>query len=269
MVARAEIERRLKEHTAPNFLATFLREKWQSTLAQLYLQEGEESEAWSSALSTLDDLVWSVQPKRATDDRKKLVAMLRNLLRRLHGGLHNVAWEPGEREQFMSNLGRGARGGGEVEPGVDPDADDGRVRSGRGGRGGSLRERRCRGGEQGARARRGHGARPAAAGTRARTGNPAGPLRRNRRQPRARHVGRVRRRGRPACLRQAGVGQSAARDVPVHQPPGTEGGIAHRRRAGRAFPQRPRAAGGGRAADRPRIHQHDGDDRGEVRQREA
>ena len=104
MVAREEIERRLKEHAAPNFLATFLREKWRDTLAQLWLIEGDESEAWTSALSTLDDLVWSVQPKRATDDRKKLVAMLRNLLRRLHGGLHNVAWEPGEREQFMSNL---------------------------------------------------------------------------------------------------------------------------------------------------------------------
>jgi hypothetical protein len=104
MVARAEVERRLKEHTAPNFLATFLRDKWQDALAQMYLRDGEESEAWTSALSTLDDLVWSVQPKRATDDRKKLVAMLRNLLRRLHGGLHNVSWEPGEREQFMSNL---------------------------------------------------------------------------------------------------------------------------------------------------------------------
>jgi hypothetical protein len=104
MVARAEIERRLREHPAPNFLATFLRDKWMSTLSQLYLQEGEESEAWTAALSTLDDLVWSVQPKRANEDRKKLVAMLRNLLRRLHGGLHNVAWEPGEREQFMANL---------------------------------------------------------------------------------------------------------------------------------------------------------------------
>jgi hypothetical protein len=104
MVARSEIERRLKDHAAPNFLASFLRDKWHDTLSQLYLQEGEESEAWSSALATLDDLVWSVQPKRAIDDRKKLVAMLRNLLRRLHGGLHNVAWEAGEREQFMSNL---------------------------------------------------------------------------------------------------------------------------------------------------------------------
>jgi Protein of unknown function (DUF1631) len=104
MMSRSEIDRRLKEHAAPNFLATFLRDKWQNTLAQLYLKDGEHSEAWTSALSTLDDLVWSVQPKRATDDRKKLVAMLRNLLRRLHGGLHTVAWDPGEREQFMSNL---------------------------------------------------------------------------------------------------------------------------------------------------------------------
>jgi len=104
VVATAEIERRLNEYPAPNFLAAFLREKWRGTLAKIYVQDGEESEAWSSALNTLDDLVWSVQPKRATDDRKRLVAMLRNLLKRLHGGLHYVTFEPGERERFMSNL---------------------------------------------------------------------------------------------------------------------------------------------------------------------
>ncbi len=104
MVARSEIERRLREFPAPNFLASFLRDKWVDTLTQLYRREGEESEAWISALATLDDLVWSVQPKRVTEDRRKLVAMLRNLLKQLHGGLHNVTWEPGERERFMSNL---------------------------------------------------------------------------------------------------------------------------------------------------------------------
>ncbi len=104
MVSSAEIERRLREFPAPNFLASFLRDKWIGTLTQLYLREGEDSEAWISALGTLDDLVWSVQPKRATEDRRRLVAMLRNLLKQLHGGLHNVTWGPGEREQFMSNL---------------------------------------------------------------------------------------------------------------------------------------------------------------------
>ncbi len=104
MVSSAEIERRLREFPTPNFLASFLRDKWIGTLTQLYLREGENSEAWNSALGTLDDLVWSVQPKRLTEDRRKLVAMLRNLLKQLHGGLHNVVWEAGERERFMSNL---------------------------------------------------------------------------------------------------------------------------------------------------------------------
>jgi hypothetical protein len=103
-VAQAEVELRLRQNPAPNFLASFLREKWQGTLAQRYLRDGENSEGWTSALSTLDDLIWSVQPKRVTEDRQRLVAMLRNLLKRLHGGLINVEWEAGGREQFMSNL---------------------------------------------------------------------------------------------------------------------------------------------------------------------
>jgi len=104
VVARSEIERRLETHTVPNFLGSFLREKWIGTLTHMHLQGGEEGEAWGAALSTLDDLVWSVQPKRASDERKKLVALLPNLLKRLHGGLHGVTWQPGEREQFMANL---------------------------------------------------------------------------------------------------------------------------------------------------------------------
>jgi hypothetical protein len=47
VMATAEIERRLQEYPTPNFLATFLRDKWRGTLAQLYQQEGEESEAWT------------------------------------------------------------------------------------------------------------------------------------------------------------------------------------------------------------------------------
>ena len=104
MIARSEIEKRIEAQTVPNFLGTFLRETWLGTLVQMHLQGGEESEAWAMALATLDDLVWSVQPKRSSGERRKLVAMLPNLLKRLHGGLQNVGWSSGEREQFMSNL---------------------------------------------------------------------------------------------------------------------------------------------------------------------
>jgi hypothetical protein len=104
VVSNSEIEKRLEAHTVPNFLGAFLRERWVTTLVQMQMQGGEESEAWGSALATLDDLVWSVQPKRTSEERKKLVATLPNLLKRLHGGLQNLGWQADEREQFMSNL---------------------------------------------------------------------------------------------------------------------------------------------------------------------
>ena len=103
VVARSEIEKRLEAHTVPNFMGAFFREHWIDSLARVHLQ-GEESDSWMLALATLDDLVWSVQPKRSGDERRKLVAMLPNLLKRLHGGLQGITWEAGERERFMANL---------------------------------------------------------------------------------------------------------------------------------------------------------------------
>jgi hypothetical protein len=103
-VARSEIERRIERSPVPNFLANFLRERWLVTLDHVYIQEGEESEAWGSVLTTLEDLVWSVQPKKTTEDRKHLVAMLPSLLKRMNTGALNLPWAAEAREHFMSNL---------------------------------------------------------------------------------------------------------------------------------------------------------------------
>jgi len=104
VVAKAEIERRIEQHPVPNFLASFLRGQWDESLRHTYLHDGEESEAWTSTLATLDDLVWSVQPKKTAENRKHLVALLPSLLKRLAAGVHNRTWSPAAREQFMANL---------------------------------------------------------------------------------------------------------------------------------------------------------------------
>jgi hypothetical protein len=103
-VARSEIERRIERSPIPNFLAAYLRERWLATLDHVYMQDGEDSEAWGSALTTLEDLVWSVQPKKTTEDRKHLVAMLPSLLKRMNSGSQGRPWPADERERFMSNL---------------------------------------------------------------------------------------------------------------------------------------------------------------------
>jgi hypothetical protein len=104
VVARTEIERRIEGFPVPNFLATFLRERWAKSLEAVYLQQGEESEAWGQSIQALDDLVWSVQPKRNADERRRLVTLLPALLKRLATAMQAVEWPQEERERFMANL---------------------------------------------------------------------------------------------------------------------------------------------------------------------
>ena len=104
VVAKSEIERRVESYPIPSFLAEFLRRKWQGTLEGIYLREGEDSDAWGSSVATLEDLVWSVQPKKTPEDRKHLVALLPSLLKRLAAGVPGPQWSAGEREAFMANL---------------------------------------------------------------------------------------------------------------------------------------------------------------------
>jgi hypothetical protein len=104
VIAKSEVERRVESYPIPRFLAQFLRQKWQVTLEGIYLRDGDDSEAWSSAVATLEDLVWSVQPKKTPEDRKHLVALLPSLLKRLAAGAPPAQWVPGERESFMANL---------------------------------------------------------------------------------------------------------------------------------------------------------------------
>jgi hypothetical protein len=103
-LAKSEIEKRIEMYPVPNFLAWFLREQWIRTLESVYLTQGEESEPWEQSVAMVEDLVWSVQPKRSKDDRKHLVALLPTLLKRLSGAMHEISWTDEERDRFMANL---------------------------------------------------------------------------------------------------------------------------------------------------------------------
>jgi hypothetical protein len=103
-VARRETEHRIETYPVPNFLASFLRGVWITRMEQIFRIAGESSEAWAQGLATIEDLVWSVQPKRTREDRRHLVALLPMLLKRIDEGIDGVAWPPEERDRFMENL---------------------------------------------------------------------------------------------------------------------------------------------------------------------
>ena len=219
VVAKSEIERRVESYPIPRFLADFLRQKWQGTLEGIYLREGEDSDAWSSSVATLEDLVWSVQPKKTPEDRKHLVALLPSLLKRLAAGVPGQHWGPGEREAFMANLVEAHAAA--VKPSLASVAvaDCGGRRSGEGAKPRWPRRRATRKRPRARKRSPPRWRRPSlprpnrARGARRRVS-------RDRAQHGPRHVGRVRGRRRPALLRQARLDQPAARQLPVHQSPG-------------------------------------------------
>ena len=104
VVAKLQTERRIETYPMPNFLAVFLRQRWTTTLEHIYLEAGDESEAWDQAIATVEDLVWSVQPKKTREDRKHLVALLPSLLKRVTAGLGEGSWSRDERDSFMEHL---------------------------------------------------------------------------------------------------------------------------------------------------------------------
>ena len=84
---KAEIESRIEQPPGAElprrFPAPALARRARS---RVYAQDGEDSDAWAQAVATLEDLVWSVQPKKTTEDRKHLVALLPSLLKRMDAG---------------------------------------------------------------------------------------------------------------------------------------------------------------------------------------
>ena len=104
VVASDEVQRRIDMHDMPEAVRAFLQQIWEKALVVSYAAHGEGSERWAVSLGTMDDLIWSVAPKQNGEDRKKLVSLLPELLKRLHAGMDLVALPPEARQRFFAEL---------------------------------------------------------------------------------------------------------------------------------------------------------------------
>jgi hypothetical protein len=104
-VGEDEVARRLQVRMwAPAPVRDMLLGAWVRALAAAHLTEGEGSLAWQGLLHTMDDLLWSVEPKSTPDERKRLVGMLPGMLKRLHEGFARAKADDAERDAFLGAL---------------------------------------------------------------------------------------------------------------------------------------------------------------------
>jgi hypothetical protein len=105
MVAEEEVARRLAvRQWVPPAVRQMLERDWMRALADVHAVEGEGSNAWHGFMLTMDDLLWSVEPKATAEDRKRLVTMLPAMLRHLHDGLHRAGTADADRDAFFGAL---------------------------------------------------------------------------------------------------------------------------------------------------------------------
>jgi hypothetical protein len=105
VIAAEEISRRLALRAwVPVPVREMLLDAWIRALAQAQSTDGEGSPAWQSLLQTMEDLLWSVEPKVQPEDRKRLVTMLPALLKHLLAGLARAAEPEAKCDEFLGLL---------------------------------------------------------------------------------------------------------------------------------------------------------------------
>jgi uncharacterized protein DUF1631 len=102
---RTEVHRRLAARTwVPAPLREMLIGTWSAAFASVHGVEGEGSPAWQRLAQTMDDLLWSVEPKIAPEDRKRMVATLPTMLTDVCEGLRRADMPEARRDAFLATL---------------------------------------------------------------------------------------------------------------------------------------------------------------------
>jgi hypothetical protein len=75
-----------------------------NALARVARAEGESSPLRQSLAMTMEELLWSVEPKCSPDDRKRLITMLPGMLKHLSAGLERGEMDELRRNAFLGTL---------------------------------------------------------------------------------------------------------------------------------------------------------------------
>lgn len=104
IAATNEVSLRVGTGEVVAFVETFLENRWTKVLTLAYSVKEEKPYAVEDAIKTMDDLIWSVQPKLSLQQRQELLNRLPAILARLNKWLSLIKWEDADRVQFFADL---------------------------------------------------------------------------------------------------------------------------------------------------------------------
>jgi hypothetical protein len=101
-----DIAARLLGHELPEEVRDFLVAPWRQYVTAVTLEGGEDSEPRRRALHLIDELLWSLTPKKSAEERRRLTRLLPRMLDTIQAGLRHIGHGEREAEDFISSLER-------------------------------------------------------------------------------------------------------------------------------------------------------------------
>lgn len=92
------------EQAVAPFLLPFLTTQWREVMARAWLDEATRSQDYAQAVKTMEQLIWSIQPKTTSEERRQLVAVLPDMVRQINAGLDTIEWNGRPRAVFTRRL---------------------------------------------------------------------------------------------------------------------------------------------------------------------
>lgn len=92
------------EKAVAPFLLPFLTTQWREVMARAWMDEATREQNHQQAVTTMEQLIWSIQPKTSSEERRQLVAILPDMVRQINLGLDTIEWNGKPRATFTRRL---------------------------------------------------------------------------------------------------------------------------------------------------------------------
>jgi Protein of unknown function (DUF1631) len=98
------IHEHLKSRDPAPLLVPFLLREWRLVMAYAWGSRKTRRDIWVRAVATMDGLIWSTEPKRSLEERRKLIVILPRLVSSLNAAMDAIGWKGDARTTFTRRL---------------------------------------------------------------------------------------------------------------------------------------------------------------------
>lgn len=99
-----ELNSRMSTKVLPHNISLLLERVWKDVMFDIFFRDGMESDEWDMAMTFVDTLIWSIDPKVDIQSQKQLVRVIPGILNALNAGLDRIHYPKELREQLLQDL---------------------------------------------------------------------------------------------------------------------------------------------------------------------